>query len=141
MLVYLSSHMDKTSHGKHIFFCMLCSVFGFSRLINQSKICPSSTTMPDWLIFCLHSFLDRELHVPNLTSFVNSFTSTSFTNVQFRFSFLTFTSRKLRGNNRIFLGFFFFFFFFVPMQFFKIIFFFFCLSLENITPIAFANFN
>ena len=139
MLVYLSSHIDKTSHGKHIFFCMLCSVFGFSRLINQSKICPSSTTMPDWLIFCLHSFLDRELHVPNLTSFVNSFTSTSFTNVQFRFSFLSFTSRKLRGNNRTFLGYFF--FFFVPMQFFKIIFFFFCLSLENITPIAFANFN
>lgn len=64
--------------------------------------------MPDWLIFCLHSFHDRELHVPNLTSFVNSFTSTSFTNAQFRFSFLTFTSRKLRGNNRTFLGYLFF---------------------------------
>ena len=67
--------------------------------------------MPDWLIFCLHSFHDRQLHVPNLTSFVNSFTSTSFTNVQFRFSFLTFTSRKLRGNNRTFLGYLFFFWF------------------------------
>ena len=64
--------------------------------------------MPDCLIFCLHSFHDRELHVPNLTSFVNSCTSTSFTNVQFRFSFLTFTSRKLRGNNRTFLGYLFF---------------------------------